>query len=74
MCEPPLGVQVVVRAIAENAGLNATEVLSALRSAHASGDSQAGLDIETGKPAKLQEAGIVDIFTAKVLFIKSLPP
>ena len=59
-------VQVVVRAIAENAGLNATEVLSTLRTAHAGGDAQAGLDIETGKATNLQEMHIVDLFSAKV--------
>ena len=55
-----------MRAIAENAGLNATEVLSTLRAAHASGDAEAGLNIETGEATNLRSAGIVDLFSAKV--------
>ena len=52
--------------IAENSGLNATEVIGQLKAAHANGDACAGLDIETGKPADLASQGIVDLFSAKV--------
>lgn len=60
----------VVRVVAENSGLNATEVVGQLKAAHASGESQAGLDIESGQPKDLSAAGIVDLFSAKVI---SLP-
>jgi hypothetical protein len=59
-------VQVVVRVIAENSGLNATEVIGQLKAAHAKGDDQAGLDIETGQAKDLATIGIVDLFSAKV--------
>lgn len=58
--------QIVPRMIAENAGLSATEVIGQLKAAHARGESQAGLDIESGKAADLSEQGIVDLFSAKV--------
>ena len=38
----------VPRTIAENSGLNATDAVAALYQAHASGQSAAGLDVETG--------------------------
>ena len=60
--------QVVVRVIAENSGLNATEVIGQLKAAHARGEHQAGLDIETGQAKDLATIGIVDLFSAKVSF------
>lgn len=48
------------------AGLNATDVLAALKAAHAGGAERAGLDVETGEPADLyQTQGIVDLYTTK---------
>ena len=52
--------------IAENSGLNATEVIGQLKAAHARGEAQAGLDIESGSPKDLAEQGLVDLFNAKV--------
>lgn len=52
--------------IAENSGLNATEVIGQLKAAHARGEHQAGLDIETGQAKDLATVGIVDLFSAKV--------
>lgn len=57
--------------IAENAGLNATEVIGQLKAAHAQGEQEAGLDIESGGPRDLSELGIVDLYNAKVT-LKSL--
>lgn len=57
--------QVVPRIIAENSGLNATDVVSSLHAAHANGQQTAGLDIETGQPKDLAEDGILDLFSAK---------
>ena len=58
--------QVVPRVLAENSGLNATEAVNRLQAAHAEGQSEAGLDIETGQPADLKaEKDLVDLFSAK---------
>lgn len=57
--------EVVPRIIAENSGLNATDVVSSLHAAHANGQQTAGLDIETGQPTDLSEQGIMDLYTAK---------
>jgi T-complex protein 1 subunit theta len=57
--------QVVPRIIAENSGLNATDVVSSLHAAHANGQQLAGLDIETGQPKDLAEDGILDLYSAK---------
>lgn len=45
--------QVVPRTLAENSGLNATEVVSQLYTAHASGQINAGLDVDGGAPRDL---------------------
>lgn len=58
--------------IAENSGLNATEMIGQLKAAHAKGEKNAGLDIETGKPTDLASQGIVDLFSAKVSFNKCI--
>jgi T-complex protein 1 subunit theta len=57
--------EVVPRTLAENAGLNATDVLSALYAAHASGSSSAGVDIENGGVRDLGQDGLFDLFTTK---------
>lgn len=57
--------EVVPRTIAENAGLDAAEAVSALFAAHAGGQAAAGLDVETGLPRDLAEDGLLDLFTAK---------
>lgn len=55
----------VPRTIAENSGLNATEAVALLHAAHASGQTRAGLDIETGQPRDLTADGIVDVYSTK---------
>ena len=62
---PSILLQVVPRTIAENAGLNATSVMSSLHAAHASGQQKAGLDIETGEPKDLTEQDLYDLYSAK---------
>ena len=57
--------EVVPRTLAENAGLSATDVLSALYAAHAAGDSRAGVDIENGGVRDLGADGLFDLFTTK---------
>lgn len=58
--------EVVPRTLAENSGLNATNVVSALYSAHAAGQVNAGVDVDGGSPADLStEQGIMDLFSTK---------
>lgn len=62
--------EVVPRTIAENAGLNAEEAVSALYAAHAAGQAAAGLDVETGLPRDLGEDGVLDLYIAKWWAVK----
>ena len=59
--------EVVPRTLAENAGLNATDVVYNLYAAHAAGEANAGVDVTAGKPwidlnAKEQ---IADVYLVK---------
>ncbi len=51
--------------LAACAGLNATDVVSALNAAHAAGQSNAGLDVETGEPKDLAAIDITDPHSVK---------
>lgn len=62
--------EVVPRTLAENSGLNATDILSALYAAHAEGKTRTGVDIETGEPRDLAADDIVDLYTSKWWAIK----
>ncbi|EDV24579.1 uncharacterized protein TRIADDRAFT_25783 [Trichoplax adhaerens] len=55
------------RALAENSGVNANEVISNLYAAHQTGDKASGFDIETGKAdvKNATECGIVDLYLVK---------
>ncbi|KAL4858422.1 T-complex protein 1 subunit theta [Chlorella vulgaris] len=57
--------EVVPRTIAENSGLSATDALAGMYSAHAAGQTAAGLDVETGEARDLGAAGILDLYTTK---------
>jgi hypothetical protein len=57
--------EVVPRTLAENAGLHATDVLSALYAAHAAGNSRAGVDIENGGVRDLGQDGLFDVYATK---------
>ncbi|GAX82224.1 hypothetical protein CEUSTIGMA_g9652.t1 [Chlamydomonas eustigma] len=62
--------ELVPRTLAENSGLNATDVVSALYAAHAQGKTNMGVDIETGEPKDLAQEDIMDLYTAKWWAIK----
>jgi T-complex protein 1 subunit theta len=62
--------EVVPRTLAENAGLNATDTLSALYAAHAGGDTRAGVDIEAGGVRDLGADGLFDLFVTKCWAIR----
>jgi T-complex protein 1 subunit theta len=62
--------EVVTRTLAENSGYNATDALSSLYAAHANGQTNAGLDIETGLPKDLTTEDIADVYLTKWWAIK----
>jgi len=65
-------VEVIPRALAENAGLEAIDVLVDLRSAHEKQDGQyKGLNVFTGKIENTKEKGIVEPAVVKEQAIKS---
>ncbi|KAF1743699.1 hypothetical protein MXB_3619 [Myxobolus squamalis] len=52
-------------AIADNAGLDSSELISELRSIHASGNSNAGLDMTLGTVGDMSKLGIIESFRVK---------
>ncbi|KAL2622225.1 hypothetical protein R1flu_002430 [Riccia fluitans] len=61
------GLEIVARILAENAGLNTLDVLSALYAAHASGNIHAGVDIEGTNSTK---DGVWDLYITKFWALK----
>lgn len=57
--------EVVPRTIAENSGLPATDTIAAMYNAHASGQTNAGLDVETGEARDLGAQGVYDLHATK---------
>jgi T-complex protein 1 subunit theta len=57
--------EVIPRTLAENAGLNATDILASLYAAHEAGDSKAGVDIENAGVKDMATAGVLDLFATK---------
>ena len=62
--------EVVPRTLAENAGLHASDVISTLYAAHAAGQANAGVDIETGGAKDLSVDSVQDLFSTKWWAIK----
>ena len=63
--------EVIPRTLAENSGLDAIDMLVAIRSAHEAGKKTFGLDVEAGKPADMLKAGIVEPLRVKTQAISS---
>lgn len=60
------------KALANNAGLKASEVISKLYAAHQEGDRSIGVDIEGDHPVKnVEQAGILDLYITKHWAIKN---
>jgi len=57
--------ELIPRVLAENAGLDAIDLLVDLRSAHEAGDESAGLDVFAGEVVDTAEAGVVETAHAK---------
>lgn len=64
-------IEVVPRALAENAGLDPIDMLVALRSAHEKGKKNAGLDVFAGEPTDMLKAGVIEPLRVKTQAISS---
>jgi T-complex protein 1 subunit theta len=58
--------EVFPRTLSENAGLNATEMISKLYAAHEKGESRACVDITRGDVGDAKSLGILDLLHTKV--------
>ncbi|MBP1902620.1 thermosome [Halorubrum trapanicum] len=63
--------ELIPRVLAENAGLDAIDLLVDLRAAHESGDQNAGLDVFAGEVVDTADAGVVETAHAKEQAIAS---
>jgi thermosome len=63
--------EIIPRSLAENAGLDPIDILVDIRAAHEAGKKTFGLDAETGKPADMLKAGIVEPLRVKSQAISS---
>ncbi|MDB9234324.1 thermosome subunit beta [Halorubrum ezzemoulense] len=63
--------ELIPRVLAENAGLDAIDLLVDLRAAHEAGDQHAGLDVFAGEVVNTAEAGVVETAHAKEQAIAS---
>ncbi len=64
-------IEVIPRALAENAGLDPIDMLVALRSAHERGEKNAGLDVFKGEPTDMLKAGVIEPLRVKTQAISS---
>ena len=63
--------EVIPRSLAENAGLDAIDMLVAIRAAHEAGKKTFGLDVYEGKPVDMQKAGVIEPLKVKTQAISS---
>ena len=63
--------EVIPRALAENAGLDPIDMIVAIRAAHESGKKTFGLDVYEGKPVDMQKAGVVEPLKVKTQAVTS---
>jgi len=63
--------ELIPRVLAENAGLDAIDLLVDLRAAHEAGDTEAGLNVFSGEVKNTTEAGVVETAHAKEQAIAS---
>ncbi|PQP94962.1 T-complex protein 1 subunit theta-like [Prunus yedoensis var. nudiflora] len=56
--------------LAENAGLNAMEIISSLYAEHASGNTKVGLDLEEGRCKDVSTLNIWDLHITKFFALK----
>ncbi|GAB6285383.1 MAG: thermosome subunit beta [Methanoregula sp.] len=63
--------EIIPRSLAENAGLDAIDMIVAIRAAHEAGHKTFGLDVYLGKPVDMQKAGVVEPLRVKTQAIMS---
>lgn len=63
--------EVVPRTLAENAGLDAIDMLVAIRATHEAGKTNFGLNVHEGKPVDMLKAGVVEPVRVKSQAISS---
>jgi archaeal chaperonin len=63
--------EVIPVTLAENAGLDAIDMLVAMRSAHANGKKTFGVDADAGKPTDMLKNGVVEPLRVKTQAISS---
>jgi thermosome len=63
--------EVIPRSLAENAGLDAIDMIVAIRAAHEAGKKTFGLDVYEGKPVDMQKAGVIEPLKVKTQAISS---
>ena len=64
-------VEVIPRALAENAGLDPIDTLVSLRSAHEKGNKYDGLDVHKGEPTNMLDANVIEPLRIKTQAISS---
>jgi archaeal chaperonin len=65
------GLESIPRTLAHNAGLEAIDILVALRSAHEKGDRTFGIDVIKGKPVDMEKAGVLEPLRVKTQALHS---
>lgn len=63
--------EIIPRTLAENAGLDAINMLVDMRAAHAAGKKNYGVDADTKKPADMLKAGVVEPLRVKTQAVSS---
>jgi archaeal chaperonin len=63
--------EVIPRALAENAGLDAIDMLVAMRATHQAGKKTFGVDADAGKPTDMLKAGVVEPLRVKTQAVSS---
>ncbi|XP_047332347.1 T-complex protein 1 subunit theta-like [Impatiens glandulifera] len=62
--------EMVPKILADNAGLNAMEIISSLYAEHASGNTKVGIDLEEGLCKDISTANIWDLYVTKLFALK----
>jgi len=63
--------EIIPKTLAENAGLDAVEIVAKLRSEHQKGNKWAGVDVFEGKVVDMFEKGVIEPLMVKLQAIKS---
>ena len=66
-----IAMEIIPKTLAENAGLDAIDMLAALRNKHEEGNRNIGLDVYEGKPVDMLENGVIEPLRVKTQAIAS---